>query len=107
MDRFLESLYEYYDGTLSVTTPLAKSIMEQDYFQQFSDIRDYIERNLMWDYLQYDEDQDGTPISVLRLLSAAETFEDYVRMVTAIVQHRGGQMLALLRSTVTNDIASV
>lgn len=93
---FLMVLYEYYSDDLIADDKLKQAIFAQsEYFDNFLGFFEYIDKNLLWDYLIL-EDEDTY---LLLGLSASKTFEEYVSHVTEIVEKRGKTIFRLLKSS--------
>ncbi|WP_415527728.1 DUF6994 family protein, partial [Dellaglioa algida] len=58
-DQFLYELNSFYEGESDMNGDLQKSILDrEDYFNQFNNLEGFIEKNLLWDFLETDEDDN-------------------------------------------------
>ncbi|WP_434717360.1 DUF6994 family protein [Lactococcus lactis] len=88
-DKTLEEIDLFYRGELEGDNELKRAILdEKDYFNQFEDIEDFVEKNYLNDFF----DDDGYLIS----LSAIEEFDDYVLEVERIINLRGLRIISKL-----------
>ncbi|MDK1718321.1 DUF6994 family protein [Dellaglioa algida] len=92
-DQFLYELNSFYEGESDMNGDLQKSILDrEDYFNQFNNLEGFIEKNLLWDFLETDEDDNLN----LKYLSDIEDFEEYISAVTDIIYKRGRLIYRML-----------
>lgn len=84
-DQFLSVIATYYGQGITPEDPLKNAILNQsDYFNQFENFYDFIERNFLWDFFYK---QNG---NYYRFdLSELESFESYIERVNLIISKRG------------------
>ncbi len=88
-DRALEEITLFYRGELEGNSELKRAILnEKDYFNQFEDIEDFVEKNYLNDFF----DDDGYLIP----FSEIEEFDDYVLEVERIITLRGLRIMSKL-----------
>ena len=96
-DKALEEIALFYRGELEGNSELKRAILdEKDYFNQFEDIQDFVEKNYFNDFF----DDDGYLIS----LSDIEEFDDYVLEVDRIITRRGLRILSKLMDMDFEDL---
>lgn len=99
-DNILALLRKFYDDELDSETELEKAIHKNsDYFNQFSDIDDFIDKNYLIDFLGRDSEEN---VGILGL-SEAQDFEQYVEAVTSIIDKRGCRIYKVLHDLEPND----
>lgn len=92
-DQFLYELNSFYEGESDMNGDLQKSILDrEDYFNQFNNLEGFIEKNLLWDFLETDENDNLN----LKYLSDIEDFEEYISAVTDIIYKRGRLIYRML-----------
>ena len=92
-DQFLYELNSFYEGESDMNGDLQKSILDrEDYFNQFNNLEGFIEKNLLWDFLETDENDNLN----LKYLSEIEDFEEYISAVTDIIYKRGRLIYRML-----------
>lgn len=92
-DQFLYELNSFYEGESDMNGDLQKSMLDrEDYFNQFNNLEGFIEKNLLWDFLETDENDNLN----LKYLSEIEDFEEYISAVTDIIYKRGRLIYRML-----------
>lgn len=92
-DKFLIALSDFYFNEIKSSGNLITAIFKQgEYFNKFEDFSVFLDSNILNDFIFSYTEKNGDEDYKVENLSKVDNFEEYVSLVSKIVQARGEKM---------------